>query len=88
MRAWARTIKLTAVAPDALRALEQHRALQQELRDQGVLKAVWQFEQAQGFLEILETEDRTQAEELNEKSPLIQGGWCVWALEPVKKVNN
>ena len=88
MKAWARTIKVTAAGSGAMEALEQHRALQQTLRDQGILKEVWQFEQTQGFLEILETKDRIQAEALNEKSPLIHGGWCVWALEPIKKVNN
>jgi uncharacterized protein YciI len=80
MPLWVRTILITGAAEDAeepARAHERHLA---ELRRAGKLRAAGRFAAGDGYLEILDVEDRVEAETLARSSPLVERGLASWML--------
>lgn len=77
---WAHTLRLTVSATEAAETLAAQHEYQQELRDRGALFAAWILDEGDGFLEILETADRREAEAITEASPLIVAGMAAWSM--------
>lgn len=95
MRRWARTIRLTVSEEAAAEAIAAHRALLRRMSKEGVLRQAWILTAGRsgadpgagavdGFLEILETADRLEAEEWCRRSPLLEAGFAAWSLVPVR----
>ena len=79
---WAHTLRLTVSAEVAAETLQAHRAYQEQLRERGTLHSAWILDAGDGFLEILETADRREAEAITEASPLIAAGLVAWSIVP------
>jgi len=84
MRRWARTIRLTVDAGTAAAELEGHREQLERMSAAGVLRHAWILGEEDGFLEILETADRHEAEAWCRESPLLEAGFAAWSLVPAR----
>ena len=80
MPLWARTILITGLSDDAADAAAEHERHLADLRARGKLRAAGRLGSADGYLEILEADDRLEAEALARSSPLIERGLCSWML--------
>lgn len=53
-------------------------------RDAGQLQLAGEFVNGDGFFEILDVEDRHEAERLTRESPLVERGLVSWLLRELK----
>jgi len=80
MPLYVRTILLSGLADGRGEAVRAHERQIEDLRRQGKLRAAGRFVAGDGYLEILEVEDRMEAEAITRASPLVERGLGAWML--------
>jgi uncharacterized protein YciI len=80
MPLYVRIILLTGLPGDAGEAAAAHERHLAGLRERGKLRAAGRFKNRDGYLEIIEANDRLEAEEIARSSPLVEQGLGSWML--------
>ena len=65
-------------------AAKSHLDQLETLRDAGGLHLAGEFANGDGFFEILDVEDRHEAERLTRECPLVERGLVSWLLRELK----
>lgn len=86
MSTWVRWIRVTALPDEAAPAMAAHLEHVRQLASQGKIRLAGAFPDGDGFLEILEVEDRLEAEALTRDSPLVALGLAAWILRPWNEI--
>jgi uncharacterized protein YciI len=68
-------------------AAKAHAEQLERLRESGKLRLAGGFVNGDGFCEILEVEDRHEAERLTRDSPLVERGLVSWILREWKETS-
>jgi uncharacterized protein YciI len=80
MPLFARTILVTGPPEEVAPAAERHREHLRDLKNRGKLRFAGELKRGDGFIELLETADRMEAEAIARSSPLVEGGLATWML--------
>jgi len=67
-------------------AAKAHAEHLERLRESGHLQLAGEFVNGDGYCEILEVEDRMEAERLTRESPLVERGLVSWVLREWKEI--
>ena len=74
--------------PDQVELAAKARAEQLDgLRESGNLRLAGEFVNGDGYCEILEVEDRHEAERLTREDPLVEAGLVSWMLREWKETS-
>ena len=80
MPLYVRTILITELPPRVEQACAAHERHLAQLRERGKLRAAGRFAGGDGYLEIIDAEDRLEADAIARSSPLVEQGLASWML--------
>jgi len=80
MPLYVRTILITGLPEQMGPVAAEHERHLHELRERGKLRVAGRFTKGDGYLEIIEADDRLEAEEIARSSPLVERGLGSWML--------
>ena len=80
MSLYLRMLLVSGSLEEVERAAKLHNEQLAQLRENGRLKWAGTFTNGDGFVEVIEVEDRLEAERLTRESPLVERGLTSWSL--------
>ena len=84
MPLYLRLLMVSGPPDEVAAAAKDHVEHLDRLRDAGQLQFAGEFVNGDGFFEILDVEDRHEAERLTRENPLVERGLTIWILRELK----
>jgi uncharacterized protein YciI len=87
MPLYALTMLVTGPPEEAEPAAQEHRRHLRALKGDGKLRFAGELKEGDGFVELLDTADRMEAEAIARSSPLVEGGLATWMLRECTEID-